>query len=177
MKRLFAAIPLGLVCVLLVLFAFALHRDPSELPSTLIGKPLPGFDLPSLSSGAKHLTSRDVRGRPMLLNVFSSWCTSCVAEHPLLMALKREGVVIAGIDWKDEPADGAKWLEQRGDPYVKSGNDRTGRVGIDLGVTGVPETFVIDGKGRVRLKHIGPIEQDDWSNTIGPLLRRLGAES
>jgi len=177
MKRLLALLPVGLLAALLVTFYFALHRDPSVIPSVFIDKPLPAFRLPALEAGTAGLSSSDVRGTPVLLNVFASWCVSCRAEHGMLMALKSQGVTIDGIDWRDEAVDGAKWLDENGNPYARVGNDRTGRTGIDLGVTGAPETFIVDAKGRVRYKHIGPIEADDWVNTIEPLMRKLRSES
>jgi cytochrome c biogenesis protein CcmG, thiol:disulfide interchange protein DsbE len=177
MNRAFALIPVGLFLALVVTFYFALYRDPSKIPSVLIDKPLPAFDLPGVEAGIAGLRSADIRGEPVLLNVFGSWCASCVAEHPMLLELQRRGVVIDGIDWRDEAIDGARWLDRNGNPYARVGNDRTGRTGIDLGVTGAPETFVVDAKGRVRYKHIGPIEPDDWTNTIEPLMRKLRSES
>jgi cytochrome c biogenesis protein CcmG/thiol:disulfide interchange protein DsbE len=113
----------------------------------------------------------------MLLNVFASWCVACREEHPMLMRLKAKGVAIQGLDWKDEAADGAQWLTDRGDPYGLVGNDRTGRAGIDLGVSGVPETFVIDRRGRIRYRHVGAITPQAWDQTLAPLLARLRAES
>ena len=177
MNRALALIPVGLFAALIVTFYFALGRDPTHIPSVLIDKPLPAFDLPGMQVGATGLRSGDLRGQPILLNVFGSWCIACVQEHPALMELAREGIVIDGIDWRDEAADGSKWLAQNGNPYAHVGNDRTGRTGIDLGVTGAPETFVVDAKGRVRYKQIGPIDADAWNNTILPLLKKLRSES
>lgn len=178
MKRLLAIAPVLLFVGLLVAFVFGLQRDPSKLPSVLIGKQVPAFDLPPLREGdAKGLASTDLAGEPMLLNVFASWCAVCNVEHPLLMRLAAEGVPIQGLDWKDEPADGARWIAQRGDPYRLVGNDRTGRAGIDLGVSGAPETFVIDRRGKVRYRHVGAISPQDWETKIGPLMARLRTES
>lgn len=177
MNRALALIPAALFAGLIVVFYFALHRDPSKIPSVLIDKPLPAFNLPAVNSGAAGLRSTDIHGTPSLLNVFGSWCTSCTLEHPMLMELQHEGIVIYGIDWRDKAVDGARWLEDNGNPYTRVGNDRLGRVGIDLGVTGAPETFIIDAKGRVRYKFIGPIGPDDWTQTIAPLLRKLRDET
>jgi cytochrome c biogenesis protein CcmG/thiol:disulfide interchange protein DsbE len=127
-------------------------------------------------AGEAGLKSSDVAGQPRLLNVFASWCVSCRIEHPVLLQLKAQGVPIDGLDWKDEPSDGRKYLIDQGDPYRLAGNDRTGRAGIDLGVAGVPETFVVDSRGRVRYKQIGPITPDDWTNKIKPLMDRLRAQ-
>lgn len=177
MKRALALVPIVFFAALIVGFYSALRHDPSIIPSVLIDKPLPAFRLPGVEAGAAGLSSADLHGRPALLNVFGSWCTSCVAEHPILMALQREGVVIYGIDWRDEARDGAKWLDANGNPYARVGNDRLGRVGIDLGVTGAPETFIVDARGRVRYKQVGPIDPDTWTNTIAPLMRKLQAGS
>jgi cytochrome c biogenesis protein CcmG/thiol:disulfide interchange protein DsbE len=177
MNRLLALLPVGLLAAVLVGSWFALNRDPSKIPSVLIDKPLPAFQLPGVEADIAGLSSTDFHGQPILLNVFGSWCGSCLAEHGMLMELKQQGVVIDGIDWRDAAIDGAKWLGQNGNPYARVGSDPLGRTGIDLGVTGAPETFIVDARGRVRYKHIGPIEPDDWTNTIEPLLRKLRSES
>ena len=113
----------------------------------------------------------------MLLNVFASWCVACVIEHPMLLRLQAQGVTIHGLDWKDEPAAGAEWLAQRGNPYTLIGSDPRGRTGIDFGVTGAPETFVIDGHGRVRYRHVGPITPEVWAKTLQPMMDRLETET
>lgn len=177
MKRLIFVAPVVVFGIVFVAFAIGLNRDPSKLPSVLIGKPLPAFSLPAVRLRDGGLSSKQFRGQPRLLNVFASWCVSCRVEHAVLLELKREGVPIDGLDWKDTAADGARYLSENGDPYLRAGNDATGRTGIDLGVTGVPETFVVDGHGMVRYKHIGPIAPEDWSVTIKPLMDRLRAQS
>lgn len=176
MRRLLVLLPLLFFAVLAGVFALGLNRDPSLIPSVLINKPLPAFDLPAVGTGDPGLASRDFRGAPMLLNMFASWCVSCRVEHPLLLDLHARGVPIAGIDWEDEAAAGAKYLKDNGDPYARVGLDGNGRTGIDLGITGVPETFVVDKHGRVRYKQIGPIETADWENIIKPLMDKLRAE-
>lgn len=173
MRRLLFLAPVVAVAAVIVAFFFGLRRDPSLLPSTLIGKRAPTFDLASIEPGEPGLSSRDLRGRPRLLNAFASWCVSCRIEHPVLLALKAKGVPIDGLDWKDTPAAGAAYLDREGDPYARVGSDPTGRAGIDLGVAAVPETFVVDGAGVVRYKHVGPISPDDWNNTLQPLMARL----
>jgi cytochrome c biogenesis protein CcmG/thiol:disulfide interchange protein DsbE len=177
MRRLFFLLPMALFAAVVAMFAAGLGRDPAVLPSTLIGKPLPAFTLPPVRPGDRGLASGDLwaDGKPRLLNVFASWCVSCRIEHPVLLGLKARGVAIDGLDWKDRAADGARYLAAQGDPYGQVGNDESGRAGIDLGVTGAPETFVVDGRGRVRYKQVGPITQEDWERTLGPLLRRLEA--
>ena len=138
MRRLLALLPVAAFVLLLVGFMVGLWRDPAILPSMLIGKPLPAFALAPLRPNEAGLASAELAGAPVLLNVFASWCGPCKAEHPILLRLKGEGVPIMGLDWKEEAADGARWLDQNGDPYLRAGNDRTGRAGIDLGVSGVP---------------------------------------
>jgi cytochrome c biogenesis protein CcmG/thiol:disulfide interchange protein DsbE len=178
MKRLLAFAPVAIFGIVLLGFVVGLRRDPTLLPSMMIGKPVPAFNLPPVRPGdAAGLAASQLTGEPVLLNVFASWCVACRVEHPMLMRLREQGIVIQGLDWKDEPADGAGWLSQNGDPYHLVGNDRTGRAGIDLGVSGVPETFVIDRKGRVRYRHVGAISVEDWNRKLQPLLARLRAES
>jgi cytochrome c biogenesis protein CcmG/thiol:disulfide interchange protein DsbE len=177
MRRLIAILPVAAFVLVLVGFMVGLRRDPAILPSMLIGKPVPAFNLPPVKPMAAGLASTELVGEPRLLNVFASWCGPCREEHPVLLQLKQEGVIIDGLDWKEEADAGAHWLDENGDPYVKSGNDRTGRAGIDLGVSGVPETFVIDRKGRVRYRQVGAITPEVWSQTIAPLMAKLKAES
>jgi cytochrome c biogenesis protein CcmG, thiol:disulfide interchange protein DsbE len=177
MKRLLFIAPAVAFLALLGAFFLGLGRDPSILPSQLIDKPVPAFSLPPVQPGKPGLEHTEFTGEPKLLNVFASWCAACRIEHPYLMRLRAYGVPIHGLDWKDEPADGAAWLDQFGDPYLRAGNDRTGRTGIDLGVTGAPETFVIDGKGRVRYRHVGVITPQVWEETIKPLMDKLRQES
>ncbi|HYE45323.1 MAG TPA: DsbE family thiol:disulfide interchange protein [Caulobacter sp.] len=179
MRRLAFILPVLAFLGIAGVLAFGLGRDPKILPSMLIGKPLPAFDLPDVraGSGGKGLASRDFRGEPMLLNVFASWCVSCRVEHPFLMRLAREGAVpLHGLNWKDKGDAGARWLTQFGDPFDRVGYDPTGRTGVDLGVTGAPETFVIDAKGVVRYRHVGPVTPEVWTSKLEPLLRRLRAE-
>jgi len=177
MRRLLFIVPAALLAVVLVGFGLGLRRDPSVLPSMLIGKPLPAFALPSVRLGDDGLSSRALDGRPALLNVFASTCGPCLIEHPLLMRLKDEGVMVAGIDWKEPAVQGAAWLAQHGDPYVLAGNDADGRAGIDLGVSGTPETFVLDRHGTVRYRVVGAITPEVWAQTVQPLLARLERES
>jgi len=176
MRRVLVLLPLFLFAVVALAFVFGLNRNPSLIPSVLINKSLPSFNLPAVRAGDSGLASRELRGEPMLINMFASWCVSCRVEHPLLLDLRSRGVSIAGIDWEDTADAGAKYLKENGDPYARVGLDRSGRAGIDLGITGVPETFVVDKHGRVRYKQIGPIETADWENTIRPLLEKLRAE-
>ena len=177
MRRLLATLPAVLFVLVLLGFMIGLKRDPAILPSMLIGKPLPAFALPPLKPERAGLASADLTGEPVLLNVFASWCGPCKTEHPVLMQLKAQGVPIAGLDWKEQAAAGARWLDESGDPYQRTGNDQTGRTGIDLGVSGVPETFVIDRQGRVRYRQVGAITPEIWATTLEPLLAKLRTES
>jgi cytochrome c biogenesis protein CcmG/thiol:disulfide interchange protein DsbE len=176
MKRLLFVLPVLAFFGLIAVFTVGLRYDPSHITSVLIDKPLPPFDLPAVRDN-HGLASADFRGQPMLLNVFASWCVSCRLEHALLLQMKDAGVPIQGLDWKDDASDGARYLAANGDPYLKAGNDKSGRTGIDLGVAGVPETFIVDGKGRVRYKFIGPLDVHDYENTIKPLMARLRSQS
>ena len=176
MNRLIFLAPAALFMLVLLVFAFGLGRDPTILPSTLINKPLPVFNLSAVRADGGGLRSGDLVGEPRILNVFASWCVSCRIEHPVLLKLKAMGVPIDGLDWKDEPRNGANYLVTQGDPYRRVGNDRSGRAGIDLGVAGVPETFIVDRRGVVRYKQVGPMSPEDWSQTIGPLMEKLRAE-
>jgi cytochrome c biogenesis protein CcmG/thiol:disulfide interchange protein DsbE len=167
-------IPLAVFLVLCAFLFVGLFRDPREVPSPLIGKPAPAFTLKQLHVPQKTLGSADMKGQVWLLNVWASWCVACREEHPLLVELGRQKLVpLIGLNYKDEPAAGMKWLAQHGDPYNLSVVDRDGRVGIDYGVYGVPETFVIDKEGVIRFKQIGPITVDVLEKKILPLVRDL----
>jgi cytochrome c biogenesis protein CcmG/thiol:disulfide interchange protein DsbE len=159
---------------LVAAFALGLRSDPSLVPSPLVGKPVPVFDLPPMKGRTLGLSSRDLQGQVSLVNIFASWCTSCREEHSLLMRLARSGIVpIEGLDYKDRPADGSRWLAVMGDPYTRTGADTDGRVGIEWGVYGVPETFVVSGRGIIAYKQIGPITPSVLDRRIGPLIARL----
>lgn len=177
MRRLLPFLPLVLFAVMAVYFGLGLREDPSEIPSQLIDRELPVFDLPPIAGQADGLSSVDLVGQVSLLNVFGSWCPPCAIEHPMLMQVSRAGTVpIYGIDWKDPPDAGAAWLERNGNPYARVGSDAEGRVAIDLGVTGAPETFVVDRAGRVRYRHVGIIDESVWRDTLLPLIRHLEEE-
>jgi cytochrome c biogenesis protein CcmG/thiol:disulfide interchange protein DsbE len=174
MKVLRWSLPLAVFAVILAFLFVGLYRDPREVPSPLIGKPAPAFSLTELNKPDQRLTNVDMRGQVWLLNVWASWCVSCREEHPLLVALAKSNVVpVIGLAYKDNPADGIKWLASNGDPYRTSIVDRDGRVGIDFGVYGVPETFVIDKVGIIRYKQIGPLTANALDGTILPLVRKL----
>ena len=157
-----------------IVLAIGLTLNPREIPSPLIGKPVPRFELPPVRGRTLGLASADLKGDISLVNVFASWCVACKDEHPIFMQMKREGVVpIHGIDYKDRPEDAAKWLDDLGDPYTRTGADIDGRVAIDWGVYGVPETFVIDRDGRIAYKHIGPVTPKFVDETLKPMIAKL----
>ncbi len=166
--------PLLVFLGMLVLFAIGLTMNPREIPSPLIGKPVPVFDLPPVKGRELGLSSASLQGEVSLVNVFASWCTACREEHPLLMDLRRRGTVpIHGLNYKDKPDDASRWLNELGDPYTRTGADIKGRVGIEWGVYGVPETFVIDRHGRIAYKHIGALTPDALQKKILPLVAEL----
>jgi len=172
--RLVYVLPVLVFVGLAIVFAWGLTRDPRQIPSVLIGRPVPAFDLPPVKGRALGLASGDLKGDVSLVNVFASWCTACRLEHPLFMRLKSEGVVpIHGLNYKDKPDDAAAWLDKLGDPYTRTGADLDGRVAIEWGVYGVPETFVVGRDGRIAYKHIGPITAEAWTRTILPIVERL----
>lgn len=167
-------VPLLVFAGIAVFLALGLRRDPREVPSPLIGKPVPDFSLPPMRGRSLGLATANLEGEVSLVNVFASWCVACREEHPLLMQISRDRVVpVHGLNYKDQPADAARWLDERGDPYTRTGTDLDGRVAIDWGVYGVPETFVIDRQGRIAYKHIGAITPAVWTQTLLPLIRRL----
>lgn len=167
-------LPLGLFLVLAIFLGVGLRLDPREVPSPLIGKPAPAFVLSTLHQPERSVRKEDLLGRVWMLNVWASWCGACRQEHPVLVAFARRQVVpIYGLNYKDERVDGMAWLQSGGNPYADSLFDHDGRTGIDFGVYGVPETFIIDRAGVVRYKHIGPITPDVLAQKIEPLLRQL----
>ena len=150
------------------------EMSPREIPSPLINKALPPFNLASLQQPQKRYTPKDFAGQVYLLNIWASWCAACRQEHPLLMVLpKQEGIVLVGLDYKDKPEDAFTFLKELGDPYDHILTDEDGRYGIDLGVYGVPETFLIDHQGIIRYKQIGPINRQVWQDVIAPMAREL----
>lgn len=167
-------IPLILFVVLLVFLAIGLTRDPREVPSPLINKPAPTFSLPQLHAPQTSFDSKSMLGQVWLLNTWASWCVACREEHPVLMDYaKTKTVKLIGLDYKDKPEEGKKWLARFGNPYDLSISDLDGRVGIDFGVYGVPETFLIDKQGLIRYKHIGPITPEALKDKIIPLIQEL----
>jgi cytochrome c biogenesis protein CcmG/thiol:disulfide interchange protein DsbE len=174
MKALRYLIPLALFIGLVAFFAVGLMRDPREVPSPFIGKPAPAFRLETLHDAQRVFTPEEMRGKVWLLNVWASWCASCRIEHPLLVEMARKKVVpIVGLNYKDKREDGRQWLAKLGDPYALSAYDIEGKIGIEYGVYGAPETFVIDKLGVIRYKQIGPITPEALEKTLLPLIRKL----
>lgn len=172
MKRFF--LPLGIFIGLVIFLGAGLKLNPKEVPSPLIGKPAPQFSLASLSDPSKMVSPKQMLGQVWLLNVWASWCVACRYEHPILIEMAKNSLVpIIGLDYKDVRADGLNWLAQFGNPYQESAFDADGRVGIDYGVYGVPETFLIDKQGIIRLKHIGPITPEVITKKLQPMILEL----
>lgn len=163
--------PLVFIGVLIIVFSIGLLRDPSELPSTFIDRAAPTFDLPRLKDPEVRVGSTDYSGKAVLVNVWATWCVGCREEHPFLMDLADSGEIpIYGINWRDRRPDALRWLDRYGDPYVASGFDEDGRVAVDWGVYGAPETFLISEDGVVLHKHLGPLTEAIWLEDFVPLL-------
>lgn len=177
-RRLFTAlVPLGLFIALVALLVFGLGNDPRKVPSPLVGKPAPEFSLPELTDPGRSVSTADLMGKISLVNVWASWCSSCRAEHQSLMALTDDpDFQIVGLNWKDDAADATQVLRSTGNPYDMIGYDPDNTAGINWGVYGAPETFVVDKKGIIRYKQIGPIDRSVWEETLKPLVAQLKAE-
>ncbi len=174
MRRLVLLFPLAAFLGLAIALAWGVSRDPRTIPSAMIGKVVPPFSLPPVKGRTLGLSSDDLRGEVSLVNVFASWCVACREEHPVFMQMKAEGIVpIHGLNYKDQPDNAARWLNTMGDPYTRTGADINGRVAIDWGVYGVPETFVITKDGHIAYKHIGAVTPKVLEETILPLIGRL----
>jgi cytochrome c biogenesis protein CcmG, thiol:disulfide interchange protein DsbE len=168
------AVPLGIFFALIVLLAVGLKLDPREVPSPLIDKPAPMFELPELRAPERTFSPKDLTGKVWMLNVWASWCTACREEHPVLLDFAKTGVVpVYGLNYKDQRPDGLAWLQRFGDPYKVSAFDEQGKVGIDYGVYGVPETYIIDKHGVIRYKRIGPVTPELIQQKILPLIKEL----
>jgi cytochrome c biogenesis protein CcmG, thiol:disulfide interchange protein DsbE len=176
--RILAVVPLIVLLALAGYFAWGLTRDPTAIQSVLIDKPLPEFDLPLFGgSEGVRVRSADFKGRVSLVNVFASWCVTCRVEHPVLLKLAADKrITLVGLAWKDKAEDLKAWLDELGNPYALIADDARGRTAIDLGVTGAPETFVVDRGGRIRFKHVGAIDDYVWRTTLEPMVAKLVAE-
>lgn len=177
MKRAILLLPLAIFLVVAVFLFRGLWLDPSELPSALIGKPFPAFSLPSVTEPGKTYTEADLKGKPALVNVWGTWCPTCRFEHPVLTDLAAKGVVIYGINYKDDGAAAQKWLKELHNPYLLNIADATGTLGLDLGVYGAPETYIIDKDGIIRHKLVGAVDEKVWREQLAPIYQGLVDEA
>ncbi len=177
-RRVWVLLPLLVFAAIAIFFAVGLTKDPRRLDSILINQPIPDFDLPPIKGRAQGLASADLKGQVSLVNIFGSWCVACQVEHPFLMKIKETKLApLHGIDWREESPDaGPNWLKRHGDPYTLIGDDPRSKAAIAFGVTGAPETFVVDAGGVIRYKHIGPITPEVWDQTLWPLIQKLRQE-
>ena len=171
-------IPFAVFALIVALFGFGIvwnkYHDPRYVPSPLIGKAAPAFDLPRLEDPAQRVRKADLLGKPYLINVFASWCFACGEEHPVLMEYsKKFGVPLIGYDYKDQAADAKAWLDEHGNPYEQVLADVSGATAIDFGVYGAPETFLVDGHGVIRYKHIGPLTPEVIAQELDPAIKAL----
>ena len=173
MKRLLMLLPLAIFLLVAVFLYRGLFLDPTELPSALIGKPLPSFSLPSVDDPQRAVTAEDIKGKPALVNVWATWCVACKVEHPVLNKLAEQGVVIHGVNYKDDNAAAQKWLRDFHDPYQLNVRDEQGTLGLDLGVYGAPETFLVDKQGIIRHKYVGVIDERVWREQLAALYQQL----
>lgn len=173
MRRLLLLVPLALFLGIALFLYRGLFLDPSELPSALIGKPFPAFALPSVTEPGKTITQADLLGKPALVNVWATWCPSCRVEHPFLNRLREQGVLIHGVNYKDDNSAAQKWLGELHNPYQLNIADAAGTLGLDMGVYGAPETFFVDAKGIIRHKYVGVIDEQVWRSTLAPIYQQL----
>ena len=173
MGRIKLFIPLIIFAVLAVLLGRGLEIDPNHMPSALIDKPVPSFSLPTVKDPKRFINEDELKGKVSLLNVWATWCISCRMEHTFLVTLAKQGVPIYGINYKDDVAEALTWLDKLNNPYVLSVVDSDGRLGIDLGVFGAPETYVVDAEGIIRYKHVGVVDRRVWMQSIKPLMASL----
>jgi len=167
---------LGIFVALVALLAVGLRLDPREVPSPLIGKPAPPFELPLLTEPDKRFSQKDMLGKVWIMNVWASWCPPCLVEHPVVTRIAQSGLApVVGLNYKDARDDALPWLKRNGNPYQLIVFDANGRIGIDYGVYGVPETYVIDRKGVIRYKHIGPLNADVVKQKVEPLVQQLNS--
>jgi cytochrome c biogenesis protein CcmG, thiol:disulfide interchange protein DsbE len=172
-QRIILFVPVVLFAVLGVLFYRGLSIDPNNMPSALLNKPVPSFNLPRLENAQEKLNESMLKGKVSLLNVWATWCVTCREEHAFLNQLKGQNITIIGIDYKDNTEDAQRWIAELGNPYTDIIVDEDGRLGLDLGVFGAPETYVVDKQGIIRYKHIGDLNQKVWDETILPIIKTL----
>lgn len=172
-----SVVPLAAFAALCVVFAVGLWNTTPRDAALDAPRDLPAFDLPGVREGQPGFAKTDLGGQVALINVFASWCPQCTVEHPLLMQIAAEKrAPLYGVAWVDGPGKAAQWLDRHGDPYLLKGEDADGALGVELGVTGAPETFIVDKQGRVRHRYIGPITEEAWRTTFAPMIAQLEAE-
>ncbi|MEE2761444.1 MAG: DsbE family thiol:disulfide interchange protein [Pseudomonadota bacterium] len=174
-KRLAFLTPVLMLGILAIWFTLGLKRDPSRIPSVLINTPVPEFNLAAIEGFERGFSNKDLLGQITLVNIFGSWCYACLAEHPFLMELTENKVIpIYGIDWREtDRVSGPRWLKRQGNPYVLVGDDPKSKGAIAFGVTGAPESFIVDKAGIIRYKHIGVINKTNWNETLFPIAQKL----
>ena len=177
MKRLLLVLPLAAFLIIAVLLYRGLFLDPSRLPSALVGKSFPMFSLPALDDPSRTVTQDNIKGRPVLVNIWATWCPSCRQEHPVLTKLAQQGVVIYGVNYKDNRAAAQQWLRTLHNPYQLNIEDASGSLGLDLGVYGAPETFFVDAQGKIRGRHVGIIDEKVWREELAPIYEKLLREA
>lgn len=177
MKRIALFVPLVVFAILSLFLLKGLDRDPTELPSAMVGESFPTFTLPSLSDNQQLLTERDIDSKVVLVNVWATWCFACRIEHPMLNQLAAEGVNIIGLNYKDKNDQALQWLEKKGNPYLFNIVDAQGSLGFDLGVTGAPETYLVDASGTIRYRRVGVVDQRVWDDDIKDLYQQLIGEA
>jgi len=176
--RMSRLMPVGVFLIVVIFLAIGLTRDPSVIPTEMIDRNMPAFELPELREEGVVLSEADLIGETTLVNVFGSWCVACLQEHPTLMQLaEADRVKIVGVNWRDKREDALTWLARHGDPYENIIFDAESDLVIEMGVTGAPETFVIDPSGRIRYKQIGPITAEVWRDTVRPVIDAIAAEA
>ena len=173
MPRLLYLLPVALLAALSIFFYLQLGSDPQKLPSALVDKPMPVFDLKPIEGRTDGFASETLKGQVSLVNIWASWCPPCRAEHPILMQIAKSGMPIYGVNYNDKPADAKKFLADLGNPFIAIGADTDGKVSIDFGVYGYPETFIVDRDGYIRYRHAGPIAKPDWEQTLLPIVTKL----
>ena len=174
-RRLPYLLPLAALVVLAAYFWVGLGKDPNQIPSVLIDQPIPSFDLPPIKGEERGFASKDLLGQVSLVNIFGSWCVACRIEHPFLMKLRADNVIpVYGIDWREQDPDaGPAWLRKFGNPYALVGDDPDSKAAIAFGVTGAPETFIVDAGGVIRYKQIGPLTSKIWEERLWPIIQEL----
>ena len=170
------SLPLVAFAVVVYFFGSAIGTDPSLLPSTRIDKPFPDFTLNTLEDKSRVVTTADIKG-PVLVNVWATWCPSCIVEHPFLLKLSRSGIPMVGINYKDDPAAARQYLAQKGDPFRWNAEDIQGDLGLDLGVYGAPETFLVDAEGKIRHRFVGALTVEGWRNELWPIWQAMGGSA